>query len=160
MLENPVIERRRRSRKKLMILFCVSMFVVTFVVNFAINFKVYQRSVDFSLAVSQVTEPQITLDAVVPFAWDTLYLFPWDTTEEGMAERVGFQSMYFIQGKDPDVLLYYFTLEGQVVAACCGTAEQLGYSLELKEDFLEFGSGHLFQVETDPEGLPLLRELG
>lgn len=90
----------------------------------------------------------VTLNEVVPFAWDTVYTFAPYTPRKDIEAVIGFQSAA-VQETVSEGMVQLLFVKGDVVAACiCGYPENLGYQVTLKHS-VEYKDNVLFQIETD-----------
>lgn len=99
-------------------------------------------------AVLAVNRESVTLDEVVPFAWDTVQAFPPYTSEETIRQTLGVKGGSIPESFSEGMQLLIFVKGDRVAAAVCGYAETLGYAVEINET-VRFGEGVPFRVVRD-----------
>ena len=100
----------------------------------------------------------VTLDALVPFAWERVYTFPPYTSKEQMEETLGFESRSIRETVSEGMVQLLFVKENTVTACICGYADALGYRITL-EDMAANGQGGLFRAERRGNIVELTQQL-
>ncbi len=84
-----------------------------------------EREAALQKSIISITEEKITLNQVVPFAWDAVYTFSPYTPKEDIEAEIGFRS-YAIQPAYSEGMLHLVFVKGkQVVARVCGVPEEM-----------------------------------
>lgn len=87
----------------------------------------------------------VTLDALVPFPWETVYTFPPYTSRKEIEERIGFQSGSVQETVSEGMVQLLFVKGTTVTASICGYADALGYRVTLDES-VSYGEGIPFET--------------
>ena len=118
------------------------------------------RNEKLAEATNNITTETITLEELVPFAWDAVYVFEPYTSKEEVAETLGFRSVeineswtesqnwyYFVKGKrivanpEDSSLGYYIDLPNNREGRSCGSAHYGDYVLF---DIVENANGYSY----------------
>lgn len=99
----------------------------------------------------------VTLDAVVPFAWDKVYTLAPYTTKEEMAEIIGFQSGSLHKTVNEGMVQLLFVKGQRVTASVCGYASALGYRISFDSP-LSYGEETLFTADTRENIVHLMKQ--
>lgn len=71
----------------------------------------------------------VTLEAVVPFAWDAVYTFDPYTSREEMEADIGFRSRALRESVSEGMVQLVFVKGSRVTASVCAYPSALGYSV-------------------------------
>jgi hypothetical protein len=111
-------------------------------------------------ATNNITTETITLEELVPFAWDVVYVFEPYTSKEEVAETLGFYSAEIHESWNDSDNWYYFVKGNRIVA----TPENslLGINLPGNGEGSSVGSLHcgdnvLFEVDKSSMGWTYLK---
>ena len=107
-------------------------------------------------ATNNINTETITLEELVPFAWDVVYVFEPYTSKEEVAETLGFYSVEIHESWNDSDNWYYFVKGNTIVANPENSL--LGINLPgNREGSLHYGDNVLFEVEKNPTGLTYLK---
>ena len=100
------------------------------------NVKSNNRSL--KKAVQSITEEQVALNEVVPFAWTSVYTFDPYLSVEVQEKIIGFQSDKLQETVSEGMVQLVFVDGDQVVSSICAYADQLGYSIDLRGEGIDY----------------------
>lgn len=100
----------------------------------------------------------VTLETLVPFAWEKVYTFPPYTSKAQMEETLGFKSRFLQETVNEGMVQLLFVKGNAVTADICGYADTLGYRITL-EDVVINGEGTLFRAERRGDIVELTQQL-
>ena len=89
---------------------------------------------------------EVSLDAVVPFPWETVYSFPAYTSRAEIEETIGARSRNIGEGVSEEMRSVIFLHNGKVTASICAYPGNLGYSLDFSSP-VSCGDGTVFSVQ-------------
>ena len=103
-----------KKLKKLLIVLCV-LFCIVYYLLFGSPI-VDWRNEKLVEATNNITTGTITLEELVPFAWDAVYVFEPYTSKEEVAETLGFRSVKINESWTESQNWYYFVKGNRIVA--------------------------------------------
>lgn len=111
-------------------------------------------------ATNNITTETITLEELVPFAWDAVYVFEPYEAEENIAKTLGFYSVEIHESWNDSDNWYYFVKGNRIVANPENSL--LGIDLPGNGEGSSIGSLHygdnvLFEVDKSPMGWTYLK---
>lgn len=114
-------------------------------------------------ALTAVDAPTVSLNAVVPFAWDAVYTFDPYLSKEDMTEIIGFRCGALRESVSEGMVQLVFVKGRSVVASVCGYPDNLGYAVHFVTgdgEFakLTFADDAAFSVEK-ADGVVHLRHI-
>ena len=101
-----------------------------------------ERERALQAAVTGISKDTVTLNEVVPFAWDTVYTFAPYTPREEIEAVIGFRSAAIQEGYSEGILRLVFVKGRRVAAMVCATPQTLGYTIVFE--------GHISRAENMP----------
>ena len=111
-------------------------------------------------ATNNITTETITLEELVPFAWDAVYVFEPYESEENIAKTLGFYSVEIHESWNDSDNWYYFVKGNRIVA----TPENSLLGIRLPSNgegssvgSLHYGDNILFEVDKSPMGWTYLK---
>lgn len=89
------------------------------------------------------TPDELSLNEIVPFAWDAVYSFEPYASREQMEEILGFRDSSLRETVSEGMLQLVFVKDKRVVSCICGYADILGYSVDFSwEEKPSAGTGY------------------
>ena len=92
-----------------------------------------------------ISASEVTLNAVVPFEWDTVYTFPPYTSKAKIEKTIGFESNEIKETVNEGMVNLLFVKGNTVTGSICDYPKNLGYSIEFK-DKVKFKDNVVFEV--------------
>ena len=120
------------------------------------NPVVFYHNFALKRAMSQVPEGEVTLNQIVPFAWDAAYTFPPYTSKAEMEQTLGFSSASIRETVNEGMVQLLFVKDGRVTASVCGYPEKLGYQVRFS-DRVSFSEEAVFTAKRTEGVLTLIR---
>ena len=78
---------------------------------------------------------EFVLNDVVPFEWETMYVFEKGTDKEYIEKTIGISNRFIKDVPDEDnAVSIIFTCKGKITAYPTGTKEELGYYIDLPKN--------------------------
>ena len=99
---------------------------------------------------------EITLNEVVPFAWDAVYTFSPYTSKEEIEAIIGFKSSSIRETVNEGMVQLLFVENDSVVASICGYPDNLGYSVSFS-DVITYEEEAVFSVSKEAGKIILRR---
>ena len=94
--------------------------------------EMYRRG-ELRKAMAAVEDGEVTLNEIVPFAWDSVYSFGPYTTQEQMEEIMGISARRLEESPSEGMVQLVFVNGGQIVCGVCGYISKEGYSVSFDE---------------------------
>lgn len=120
------------------------------------NPVVFYHNFALKRAMSQAPEGEVTLNQIVPFAWDAAYTFPPYTSKAEMEQTLGFSSASIRETVNEGMVQLLFVKDGRVTASVCGYPEKLGYQVCFS-DRVSFSEEAVFTAKRTEGVLTLIR---
>ena len=120
------------------------------------NPVVFYHNFALQRAMSQVPEGEVTLNQIVPFAWDAAYTFPPYTSKKEIETALGFSSASIRETVNEGMVQLLFVKDGRVTASVCGYPERLGYQVCFS-DRVSFSEEAVFTAKRTEGVLTLIR---
>ena len=95
--------------------------------------------------IQTISASEVTLNAVVPFEWDTVYTFPPYTSKAKIEKIIGFESDEIKETVNEGMVNLLFVKGNTVTGSICDYPKNLGYSIEFK-DKVKFKDNVVFEV--------------
>ena len=95
--------------------------------------------------IQTISASEVTLNAVVPFEWDTVYTFPPYTSKAKIEKTIGFESNEIKETVNEGMVNLLFVKGNTVTGSICDYPKNLGYSIEFK-DKVKFKDNVVFEV--------------
>lgn len=108
-------------------------------------------------AMAAVPDGEVTLNEIVPFAWDSVYCFEPYMSKEEMAERMGVPARGLTESVSEGMVQLVFLKDGNVVCDVCEYISHAGYAVSFDEA-IPFDSEIPFQAERSADGILCLTE--
>lgn len=89
-----------------------------------------EKALQRALRALPESQTQVTLNDVVPFAWDAVYTFDPYTDRATMEAEMGVTSRAIEETVSEGMVQLLFVKNGKLVASVCGYPQNLGYSVE------------------------------
>lgn len=115
---------------------------VVALVNPAMQWREYQ----LGQAMEKLETDVVTLNEVVPFAWEEVYTFSPYTGREEIEEIIGFRDRGIEETVSEGMVQLIFVQGNEVTASVCGYPSALGYQVEFT-DVVTFAEEASFSVE-------------
>lgn len=145
-----------KMRKKILvpIVIMLGLLITAYVMfgNPIITYHNYQ----LKQSIRTISEPEVTLNEIIPFAWDTVYTFSPYTSRSEIEEIIGFKSSAVQETVSEGMVQLLFVKGSSVVASVCGYAENLGYRVDFV-DKVNFKDRTLFNASMQ-DGVMSLTE--
>ncbi len=109
-------------------------------------------------AMAAAEDGKVTLNEIVPFAWDTVYTFDPYTSREEMAEIMDVPARGLKQAVSEGMVQLAFVKNRHMVCNVCGYISREGYSLWLRDGKADFADEIVFKAVRDSEGILWLSE--
>ena len=116
-----------------------------------------ERERALQAVVTGISKDTVTLNEVVPFAWDTVYTFAPYTPREEIEAVIGFRSAAIQEGYSEGILRLVFVKGRRVAAMVCATPQALGYTIVF-DGHISHAENALFSV-TRTGGIVQLTEI-
>lgn len=84
-----------------------------------------EREAALQKSIISITAEEITLNQVVPFAWNAVYTFPPYTPKEEIEAEIGFRSHAIQETYSEGMLQLVFVKGKRVVAMVCGVPREM-----------------------------------
>ena len=144
-----------KKLKKLLIVLCV-LFCIAYYLLFGSPI-VDWRNEKLAEATNNITTETVTLEEVVPFAWDAVYKFEEYTSKEEVAETLGFYSVEINESWTESQNWYYFVKGNRIVANPEDSSLGCYIALPNNREGSSCGSAHygdyvLFEVDKSHTG--------
>lgn len=98
-------------------------------------------------AFTSLTEEKISLNTVIPFAWDVIYTIPPYMSKEDISSMIGFDSRHIKENQINEGMVHLiFVHENKIVASILDYPENLGYQLICKNK-ITYDQDNTFQVQ-------------
>ncbi len=97
------------------------------------NPQIYLHNRSLNHALNAVTQDSITLEEVVPFAWDKLYTFDPYVSREEKEAILGLHSRAVDETASEGMVDLIFLHDGKIVCSICGFPQNLGYTLSFTD---------------------------
>ena len=107
-------------------------------------------------SIRTISKSEVTLNEIVPFAWETIYTFSPYTSRSEIEEIIGFKSSAVQEAVNEGMVQLLFVKGSSVVASVCGYAENLGYRVDFV-DKVNFEDHMLFDASIQ-DGIIYLTE--
>ncbi len=108
-------------------------------------------------AMAEVEDGEVTLNEIIPFAWDSVYSFGPYTTQEQMEEIMGISARRLEESPSEGMVQLVFVNGGQIVCGVCGYISKEGYSVSFDEK-INFADNVVFRAKRDADGILWLTE--
>lgn len=149
-LPSPLSGNRDPKRTKRVILGGVMVFWLTFALLMLSRFPLFKTHVDLYFSVQGLSpHTTVALNDIVPFAWEELYTFPPATDKNTMATAMGLDSSSDLKTTAQNQVQYYFLHQGNLVCAVYGTAESVGFVLDMPHSPWYFDQDIQLQVDKE-----------
>lgn len=99
----------------------------------------------------------VTLNELVPFAWDTVYTFDPYTSQAEIEAEIGFSSNSIRETVSEGMVQLLFVKGKTVTASVCGYADSLGYRISFHHS-VAFEENALFTVDTVSDIIELTKQ--
>ena len=106
--------------------------------------------------IQTISASEVTLNAVVPFEWDTVYTFPPYTSKAKIEKIIGFESDEIKTSVNEEMVQLLFVKGNTVTGSICDYPKNLGFSIEFK-DKVKFKDNTVFEVHIE-DGMTSLIE--
>ncbi len=116
-----------------------------------------EREAALQKSMVSVAEEEITLNQVVPFAWDVVYTFAPYTSKEEIEAEIGFRSHAIREAYSEGILQLVFVKGKQVVAMVCDAPQYLGYDVVF-DDKITHAENAVFSVVKEGKVVQLTRK--
>ena len=114
----------KKSKLRLAITVIAALFALILAID-ALNVAWHNRQL--KKALTAIDTPAVSLNAVVPFAWDAVYTFEPYLSKAEMAKIIGFSSGSLRETVSEGMTQLVFVKDRSVVASVCGYPDSLGY---------------------------------
>ena len=95
------------------------------------NPVIYMNNQRLANSIKSIDGKTVSLNAVVPFAWDALYTFEPYQSQEEIAEAIGFKSADIKENNVNEGMVHLLFVKGEeVVASILGYGGNLGYRID------------------------------
>ena len=145
--------KKRKFANAAVMLILLSVVGYTF---FGSPVEMYRRG-ELRKAMSAVEDGEVTLNEIVPFAWDSVYSFGPYTTQEQMEEIMGISARRLEESPSEGMVQLVFVNGGQIVCGVCGYISKEGYSVSFDEK-INFADNVVFRAKRDADGILWLTE--
>ena len=150
----------KKSKRRLALTAIAALFALNLVFG-PLNVTWHNRQL--KKAFIDIDTPIVSLNAVVPFAWDAVYTFEPYLSKAEMAEIIGFNSRTLSETVSEGMTQLVFVRDKSVVASVCGYPDSLGYSMwfvnwDGASAKLTFADDAVFSVEK-ADGIVRLRHM-
>lgn len=118
--------------------------------------EIYRRRA-LRQAMAAVEDGEVTLNEIVPFAWDTVYTFEPYASREEMERVMGISAKGMEEAVSEDMVQLAFVKGNRVACGVCGriSREKYGVSFGGK---VNFADGAVFRAERGTNGILWLTE--
>lgn len=82
-------------------------------------------------AIENISAETVTLEEVVPFEWDVVYLFSPYTSHEAIAETIGFESSEIKETVSEFMTQLIFVKDEKIVSSICKYPDNAGFYIDL-----------------------------
>ena len=103
-------------------------------------------------AMAAVEDGEVTLNEIVPFAWDTVYIFEPYASREEMEQIMGISAKGLEESVSEGMVQLAFMNGSRVVCCVCGYISKEGYSVSFDEK-INFADSVVFRAERDADGI-------
>lgn len=93
----------------------------------------------------------VTLNTLIPFAWDTVYTFDPYTSRAEMEAALGIRDPHLPESIDESQRPLVVVQNGRVQASVCGYASAMGFSVRIQSGTIRRADCTVFRVEHTPE---------
>lgn len=104
-------------------------------------------------AMAEVEDGEVTLNEIIPFAWDSVYSFGPYTTQEQMEEIMGISARRLEESPSEGMVQLVFVKNGHMVCNVCGYISREGYAFLWWSGRLDFEDETVFQAKRDGDGI-------
>lgn len=101
-------------------------------------------------AMTSAAEGEMTLNEVVPFAWDAVYTFAPYTSKEQIEAEIGFRSNRIRETVSEGMTQLVFVKGKRVAMMVCGYPDRLGYDVDF-DGKITYEENAVFTVTKDGE---------
>lgn len=114
--------------------------------------EMYRRG-ELRRAMAAVGDGDVTLNEIIPFAWDTMYTYEPYMSREEVEEMMQIPVRGLKQSVSEDAVQLVFVKNGHMVCNVCGYISREGYGFLWWSGKLDFGDETVFQAKRDAEGI-------
>ena len=93
----------------------------------------------------------VTLNTLIPFAWDTVYTFGPYTSRAEMEAAIGIRDPHLPESIDESQRPLVVVENGRVRACVCGYPSAMGFSVQFQTDTVARTDCTVFRVQRTPE---------
>lgn len=104
-------------------------------------------------AMAAVPDGEVTLNEIVPFAWDTVYSYEPYMSREEVEEMVQIPVRGLKQSVSEDTVQLVFVKDGHMVCNVCGHISREGYYFLFWSGRLDFTDETVFEAKRDADGI-------
>lgn len=104
-------------------------------------------------AMAAVEDGDVTLNEIVPFAWDTMYTYEPYMSREEVEEMMQIPVRGLKQSVSEDAVQLVFVKNGHMVCNICGYISREGYGFLWWSGRLDFANETVFQAKRDADGI-------
>ncbi len=113
--------------------------------------EIYRRRA-LRQAMAAVEGGEVTLNEIVPFAWDTVYTFEPYASREEMEQIMGISAKGLEESVSEGMIQLAFVNGSQVVCGVCGYISMEEYSVSFDEK-INFVDNVVFRAKRDADGI-------
>ncbi|MCI8704016.1 MAG: hypothetical protein HFE60_06895 [Anaerotignum sp.] len=104
-------------------------------------------------AMAAVEDGEVTLNEIVPFAWDTMYTYEPYMSREEVEEMMQIPVRGLKQSVSEGAVQLVFVKNGHMVCNVCGYISREGYAFLWWSGRLDFEDETVFQAKRDGDGI-------
>lgn len=104
-------------------------------------------------AMATVEDGKVTLNEIVPFAWDAMYTYEPYMSREEVEEMMQVPVRGLKQSVSEDAVQLVFVKDGHIACNVCGYISREGYGFLWWSGRLDFEDETVFQAKRDADGI-------
>lgn len=104
-------------------------------------------------AMAAVEDGEVTLNEIVPFAWDAMYTYEPYMSREEAEEMMQIPVRGLKQSVSEDAVQLVFVKDGRMACNVCGYISREGYGFLWWSGRLDFAEETVFQAKRDADGI-------